>query len=595
MLTITDIYWERIFLHIEFEGALDKQLYLRRNTEFISLKQKKTNKGEGTSETVLNMATVVNRMFLENGLWKLGYFDSKEQPQTLDEAAYNRNRPRRIKRSPRAMRLYNEPFRESKLYEDRSDPMQFCEISGEVAEKLDDLDKVFRYSEINYAYTVNFTTFTIDELHMHLCINSFFMIKHETWDRRRHGYEGGTFTEGTKRRALHAKKHFMNALYALCCLFYRNKKKNILLLTEVEPDLRGNLLVIYERIKERGLEREFNITVSCRESVGRRNSTMSWVKVVARIAKAHIIIVDNFVPLLTYLHLDKETKIVQVWHAGAGFKGVGYMRFGKESSPFPAESVHKKYALALAPSESLVKVFEEVFGIEEEAFFPVGMPRLDGYLEPAKIESFKEDFYKKYPELQGKKIILFAPTYRGSGQGTAYYDYTKLDFKQLYDFCGDEYVFLLKMHPFIKDTMEYYDGSPLKLTSEQVKYRIKPDLSSYASRIFDFTSYPNINELFYLTDIFVTDYSSAYYEYSVFKRPVIFYTYDRVLYENIRGVYQKISDSAPGKICDTFEELITALKNEDFELEKTVTFSESHFPDKLEGATDKLLDRLLCL
>ena len=48
------------------------------------------------------------------------------------------------------------------------------------------------------------------------------------------------------------------------------------------------------------------------------------------------------------------------------------------------------------------------------------------------IDAFKDDFYTKYPELQEKKIILFAPTYRGAEQKKyAYYDYSKLDFQRI--------------------------------------------------------------------------------------------------------------------------------------------------------------------
>ena len=42
-------------------------------------------------------------------------------------------------------------------------------------------------------------------------------------------------------------------------------------------------------------------------------------------------------------------------------------------------------------------MFHEVFGIEKEAFYPVGMPRMDGFLDPEVINEFKDDFYTKYP------------------------------------------------------------------------------------------------------------------------------------------------------------------------------------------------------
>ena len=130
---------------------------------------------------------------------------------------------------------------------------------------------------------------------------------------------------------------------------------------------------------------------------------------------------------------------------------MGYSRFGREGSPFPSGSCHKAYTFALTGAPELVPVYEEVFGIEKDAILPLGMARLDHFLDQEKIDAFTSEFYKKWPDLKGKKIILFAPTFRGAGQKDAWYDYSRLDFSRIYDFCGDEYIFLIKMHPFITE------------------------------------------------------------------------------------------------------------------------------------------------
>ena len=117
-------------------------------------------------------------------------------------------------------------------------------------------------------------------------------------------------------------------------------------------------------------------------------------------------------PIFGFLNLNKRTKLIQVWHAGVGFKSVGYSRFGKVGTPFPVGSCHKKYDYALISSKKLTEVYAEVFGIEDEAFLPVGMPRLDGFLDKDKISGFRKKFFGVHPTLEGKKIILFAPTFR---------------------------------------------------------------------------------------------------------------------------------------------------------------------------------------
>ena len=628
---ITDIYWERIFLHIELKGALGKKLYLRGNGNFYSLQQKKTDKGENTSEVVLNMSAVVNRTFMENGSWRLGFFDTKKQPWAFNDKMLYPNEPKRIKASSKEMFEHNKPFRYPSKGEKRKDIMQLCVVSENVAKKLGKLDKLFRYSGTKYAYTVDFTVSSTNATHMHLYIRSYFMKVNKKWDKRQYWLEESTPKGIIKKLYLSLEKNVMNALYTFLSHLYNEKKKGILLVTEVSTTLQGNLSVIYTRIKERDIDKEINVDVSCRLAVGKSNSKKSWLNLINKIARSRMIIVDNHVPILSYLNIHKKTKVIQVWHAGAGFKGVGFMRFGKESSPFPAMSAHKKYALALAPSESLIKVFEEVFGIEKEAFFPVGMPRLDNFLEPSRTEAIIKNFYEDYPELKGKKIILFAPTYRGKSQPTAYYNYSKVDFNKFYEFCGDDHVVLLKMHPFLLEKSKK-KKKPVQINAEneenerdesclidestrQTEYtdleksnmiktpvfasnmipRGMPDISKFAPRILDFSCYPNINDLFCVTDILITDYSSAYYEFSIFKKPILFFVYDRLLYENVRGVYQSIKASAPGKVCDNFKQLIEALEKQDYQLEKTIAFSEAHFPFEPKGATDRLIDKVLSL
>ena len=61
------------------------------------------------------------------------------------------------------------------------------------------------------------------------------------------------------------------------------------------------------------------------------------------------------------------------------------------------------------------------------------------------------------------------------------------------------------------------------------------------------------------------------------KRPVLFYTPDRELYELSRGVHRSVRESAPGKVCDTFDELMEALENKDYEIEKIYQFVKDNF------------------
>ena len=122
----------------------------------------------------------------------------------------------------------------------------------------------------------------------------------------------------------------------------------------------------------------------------------------------------------------------------------------------------------------------------------------------------------------------------------------------------------------------------------------RPDIPKiFRTRICDFSDYPDINELFYITDLLITDYSSNYYEFALLKRPVLFYTYDRAFYELTRGVHRSVKDNAPGKVCDTFDQLMTALETKDYEIDKTLTFAREHFGNYDGHASDRIINQIL--
>lgn len=448
-----------------------------------------------------------------------------------------------------------------------------CLASHEVAYHFEDYSRIFRYGGGKYAYNVSFSSLLEGEKYFWFYINTYFMIKNEHWKTRRYVQEALTISGKFKRMYMYTAIVLMRLFYLFWYHVFPKHGKNILLMSETKDYLWGNLKFIDQRLHERGLDKEFHISYSFRKAVGSHMSVFSWIKVIFKLAQQDYVFVDDYVPVFGFLNLGKKTKLIQVWHAGVGFKSVGYSRFGKMGTPFPSGSCHKKYDYVLVGSEELVEVYSEVFGLEKEAFLPVGMPRLDGFLDEDKIREFRKEFYEEYPSFKDKKIILFAPTFRGNGQKSAYYNYKWLDLKKIYEFCGDEYIFLVKMHPFVDEPIEIPE--------------------KYKDKIVDFASYPNINDLYYVTEILITDYSSNYFEYSLMKKPILFFTPDRELYELSRGVHRSVKECAPGKVCDTFDEMMEALKNHDYEIEKVDKFVQENFANYDGHATDKAIDKIL--
>lgn len=349
----------------------------------------------------------------------------------------------------------------------------------------------------------------------------------------------------------------------------KSEKKTILFMTEQSDRLGSNLTAVRDRMIARGLDKEYNLIYSARMATSQPQSQKSWIQLIRKLAVSDMIFLDDHAPVLDWLKLDEGTDVIQLWHAGAGFKSSGYSRWGHIGCPGPS-SAHRQYKYGIAGSKNIAHFFSEVWGINDENVLPTGMPRIDEYLDEDYRAKKTKELYDKFPLCKGKQVILFAPTYRGKNRANAHYPYELIDFDRLYDLCGDQYVVLFKMHPWVSQPV--------------------PIEEKHQDKFVDVNTYPNINDLFYITDLLITDYSSNIFEYSLMRRPMLFFAFDKIQYSFSRGFHRDYELSAPGKVCYTFDELLTALEQRDFECEKVEEYVEHHFDHIDSHASDRVID-----
>lgn len=547
-ISVTDIMWDHIYLHLKVKGKK-----LENYDYYVSGLQKNKYPIEyANGELCLNIMNVPEIEVLPAGKWFLAAVDKQTG--------------------------HVEPVG----------------ISAECGYRLEDMDKIYRYASGACAYAVSFAVldglelkrqiqktsgdlagYVLDDerLYLQICTDYF---RKEKSDGKQHPLnETHGIVGSVKGMALIAARIMLNGIYQLLCVFARKDGKHILLLSEMRTQAGGNLAALGERLKERGLDGEYTITYSYSKILEQKkvHQAKKWLKLVSLIARQDFVFVDDYVPIFQSIHLRKNTKLVQLWHAGVGFKAVGYARFGRSGSPHPQGTCHRRYDYVVVGAKGLIPVYEEVFGVPKEKILPLGLPRMDQYLTGEHADLFRKQFYQKYSSLVNKKLILFAPTYRGTGQRDAYYPWDKIDFQAVYDMCGETYVFALKMHPFVTDLPEI---------SEKLR-----------NRIIAFSSEEDINELFYVTEILITDFSSNIYEFSIQNKPMIFYAFDKDYYQLTRGVHRKLDEFAPGKICETFDEVVRTIKTEDFEQEKREKFVKSSFDAEAGNASDRIIDKII--
>ena len=135
---------------------------------------------------------------------------------------------------------------------------------------------------------------------------------------------------------------------------------------------------------------------------------------------------------------------------------------------------------------------------------------------------------------------------------------------------GDEYAMIVKFHYLVKDHIDW---------------------SQYGDFIYEFNEHQDIAELYLVSDILITDYSSVMFDYSLLKRPMFFFAYDLENYKNnLRGFYFDFLATAPGPIVETTEELIDSIVNYDAEewKEKYDAFSKRYNHADDGGASEKV-------
>lgn len=366
------------------------------------------------------------------------------------------------------------------------------------------------------------------------------------------------------------RRKLANQIYRFSRRVNRPRGNRILFASEMRTKMGGNLLRVHDRMVERGLDKKYSFRYSFR--IPTTANRWNTIRLVYLLATSDIVLMDDYFGLLAQLGISPDTKIIQLWHAGSGFKSVGYSRFGRYGSP-KLSNAHRKYTYVVTGSKHLAHVYAEAFGIEESAVVPTGLPRIDTFLDEEHSKKVVADFHAANPQLKGKKVVLFAPTFRGKSIGDAHYPYDRIDFAKLHEVCGDKYVVLFRMHHFIDEPV--------------------PIPAKYSDRLLDFASYPDTNDLLHCTDVLVTDYSSIIYEYTLLDRPILFYAYDKDTYSVVRGFHRDYDSVAPGTICTSFDDLLKALQDEDFDMSKVEAFRQENFDFVDTNSADRVIDWLV--
>lgn len=349
-------------------------------------------------------------------------------------------------------------------------------------------------------------------------------------------------------------KKIVIIFYSILFHILSTKKDVILFESGVGRNYSGNPRYIYEYLLKNHAK-EFKFVWSLEDT--RMNIPGNPIKVKKkRIMYFYYTIISGFWIFDSrhpqYLLKKDKCEYIQTWH-GTPLKKLGLdMDYLNMSGDIDIERYKENFKYNSSKWDYLIsqnhfssQIFKRAFDFKE-TILEIGYPRNDILIkEKDNIELIKE-IKKSFNIPYDKKIILYAPTWRDNAfHSDGIYKFSSaINFDLMEKELSDEYILIVKQHYLVSEKSHY-------------------DSHSGFVRMLDGKT--EIQELYLISDILITDYSSVMFDYSILKRPMIFYTCDMEFYkDNIRNFYFDIYEEAPGKIVKNNEKLIKILKNFDY-------------------------------
>ena len=341
------------------------------------------------------------------------------------------------------------------------------------------------------------------------------------------------------------------------------------------PEVSNSFRVLYDELK-RDFDLDIHVHLLRNSFVPREEYIRRCQAMLSDAATAKFIFVNEASDVLSCVDMRPETVVTQLWHACGAFKKFGMstaeLIFGPNAEELKRHPNNRNYTYVTVSSPEIVWAYAEAMDMKDrqDAIRPVGTSRTDIFYRSETIAQAYQNLYKEFPKAKGKKIILYAPTFRGRVARAKTPDC--FDLEKFAEHFKDEYVVIFKHHPLVKKLPE-----------------IPEELNGTFA--IDATRSMTIEDLLCVSDICISDYSSLVFEYSLFERPMLFFAYDLDEYFDWRGFYYDYNELTPGPVCKTNDEMIDYISHleERFDRQKVIDFKEKFMRSCDGHATDRIL------
>lgn len=366
-------------------------------------------------------------------------------------------------------------------------------------------------------------------------------------------------------------KEFFYSLYALffniSVKIFPIKKNRVCFLSMHNEGFCDSLGSVCEKLRETRTDIEPVFITRKDLSIKNPFKLISFFLIKSRLlaTSEYVFMNDNFMPM-GRLNFRKGAIITQLWHAEGAFKKFGFDISQPENIRKSEAAGNSKLTYVVCSGEGVRDIYAGAFGVKKEQVLPLGAPRCDYLLEKGNAEKAREELLRLYPQCEGKKVVLYAPTFRDTKEENLEI-LQRFDTKKFTDALGEEYVLFVKLHPQEHENVTVENA-------------------------VDVTDFDDVRKLALFCDVLITDYSSICMDFSFLDKKTVFFAYDLEKYKAERDFYYDYESYVPGKVAFTADECIAAVKA-DADREKNERFKNMNFSYFDNGSAQRVIDAII--
>ncbi len=359
-------------------------------------------------------------------------------------------------------------------------------------------------------------------------------------------------------------KIFFQFLYYIYRIFPSDGR--ILIVSRQSDTPSVDIKLLNETLLKKAPEKK--VCVLCRYSKSEAGIDIGYIfymmgTLMPNFAKASVVVLDGYCIPASILKHRKTLRIIQMWHAMGSFKRFGLSILGEEEghskSLAALMNMHEGYEAVLVSSSFSAQFMKEAFGYGIERMKVMPLPRVDFIRRSEYVDETRKKVLLEYPELSdGRKVILYAPTFRRNEKGDA-----------------DNETFILNMIKAI-DTSRYH----LVIRPHPI-VRLSCDIEG-ATVVYDIESI----ELLCVCDCVITDYSAFVLEAALANKEIYRYIPDHDSYLDKRGFYVDIDKEWPGFASENANEVASAIEKSECNLEEVRAFADKYVSDSGHCTSD---------